>query len=128
VKKFAAILFFSIYTISITGLYELLKINVLVEHYSETTKHDGPVSFTDFLIMHYLTDDGNNKDNDRDHQLPFKSTANCLANTISIVVLQKQEEGILKPASIENKKFYNHPDPFIPSNFYNSVWNPPKLV
>jgi len=114
--------------VSVTELYELLKINVLVEHYSETTKHDGPVSFTDFLIMHYLTDDGNNKDNDRDHQLPFKSAANYLANNISMVVLQKQEEFVLKPAGSENTKFYSHSDPSVPSHFYNSVWNPPKLA
>jgi len=128
VKKFIAILLFSIYCTSATELYELLKLNVLVEHYSETTKHDGPVSFTDFLIMHYLTDDGNNKDNDRDHQLPFKSTASYLANNISTVVLQKQEEFILKPLSSQNKKFYIHSDPSIPSQCYNSVWNPPRLV
>jgi len=128
VKKFAAILLFSIYSTSVTELYELLKINVLVEHYSETTKHDGPVSFIDFLSMHYLTDDGNNKDNDRDHQLPFKSAASYLANNISVGVLQKQEEFVLKPVSSENKIFYNHSDPFIPSHFYNSVWNPPRLA
>ena len=127
-KKFAAILLFSIYTVSVTELYELLKVNVLVEHYSETTKHDGPISFADFLIMHYLTDDGNNKDNERDHQLPFKSAASYLANGTSVVVLQKQEEFVLKPVDKENKKFGTHPNPSIPSSFYNSVWNPPRLV
>ena len=49
--------------------------------------------------MHYLTDDGNNKDNERDHQLPFKSAASYLANNISAVVLQKQEELVLKELS-----------------------------
>jgi hypothetical protein len=114
--------------VSVTELYELLKINVLVEHYSETIKNDGAVSFVDFLIMHYLTDDGNNKDNERDHQLPFKSAASYLANSVSVFVLQRQEEFVLKPVINENKKFYNHSDPSLPSHFYNAVWNPPKSI
>jgi len=113
--------------LSATQLYELLKINVLLEHYEETKKHDGPVSFVHFLVMHYITDDGNNKDDDRDSQLPFKSHAGFIANNSSIVILNKSGEVSLTPIGADKRVFGNYNDPFIISNFCDRVWNPPKV-
>jgi len=73
VKKVAALFLLSIYLFSAIQLSELLKINVLLAHYHETEQHEPKISFFDFLVMHYVTDDGNSKDNDRDSQLPYKS-------------------------------------------------------
>ena len=125
-KKTIAIFLLSIYLISSAELYELLKVNVLLEHYGETAVHNGAVSFVDFLIMHYVTDDGNSNDNDRDRQLPFKSTHQYITGSLAAAILQRNEEMIIPALPAGTIKFYNHSNESMTSNFYNMVWNPPK--
>ncbi|MFB9076322.1 hypothetical protein ACFFLS_19375 [Flavobacterium procerum] len=45
---------------------------VLVQHYMEHQERSGGLDFTDFIAMHYLGQDINDNDDDRDMQLPFK--------------------------------------------------------
>lgn len=125
-KKFTAIFLLSVYMLSATEFGELLKLNVLLQHYAETEKHDGPMSFLHFLAMHYITDDGNNNDNDRDAQLPFKSTA-VVAHSSITFVLNFQTATATVPALVLKKDFPAYNDPNIPSTFSRSVWNPPRV-
>ena len=112
--------------LSATGLYELFKINVLIEHFRETRLNDKSVSFTRFLIMHYVTDDGNDKDNDRDGQLPFKSHS-VAVNSSPIFVLTLSEVCV-EIRSKEFKKDYNkYRNPILNSSFCDLVWNPPQI-
>jgi len=113
--------------LSATSLYELLKVDVLLEHYAETKKHDGPISFLDFLVMHYITDDGNSKDNDRDEQLPFKSHNNFIASNSFTILLNKAEEPALTPIVADKRDFPGYKNPFITSMYSNTVWNPPRF-
>lgn len=113
--------------LSATELSELLKVNVLVEHYGETMANDGPVSFLDFLVMHYITDDGNTKDNERDSELPFKSHMGFIASNVSTFILNKAGEITLTPIGADKRDFHNYDDPFIISNFCDRVWNPPRV-
>ena len=123
----AALFLLSIYLFSAIQLYELLKINVLVAHYYETKQHEPEITFLDFLVMHYVTDDGNSKDNDRDCQLPFKSNSNLVANGVSTFTLNKPEE-IIVPAIVADKTIFpDYRDPYISSNFSKLVWNPPRI-
>ena len=126
-KKIAATFLLSIYLFSAIQLYELLKINVLVAHFYETKQHDPKISFFDFLVMHYITDDGNTQDNDRDCQLPFKSNVNLVANSVSTFILNGPAEIILPPAVAGNGNFYQYDAPYISSNFSKLVWNPPRI-
>jgi hypothetical protein len=128
VKKIAAIFLLTIYVLSVTELTELLKVNVLIEHFHETTIKDGPVSFVDFLVMHYITDDGTRQDDDRDSQLPFKSHSSLAAGNAAGFILNRSIEITLAPAGVAKRQFYNYPDPFISSDFCNQVWNPPRLA
>lgn len=103
-----------------------MKIDVLVDHFAETRKHDGPISFLDFLVMHYVTDDGNNNDNDRDEQLPFKSHY-IVADNSNITILN-QAEGFYIRLSVDNKtNFSPLKNPFIKLAPSNAVWNPPRV-
>ncbi|MBK9801152.1 MAG: hypothetical protein IPP56_16000 [Bacteroidetes bacterium] len=72
-KKVAGLFLLSIYLLFATDLKELLKVNKLVLHYSETKEINNSISFFHFLEMHYVTDDANTTDNEQDKQLPFKS-------------------------------------------------------
>jgi len=127
VKKVAALFLLSIYLFSAIQLSELLKINVLLAHYHETEQHEPKISFFDFLVMHYVTDDGNSKDNDRDSQLPFKSNSNLVTNSISTFILGKREEVVLPHIVAHKTTFQDYHEPYISSNFSRLVWNPPRI-
>ncbi|WP_290967230.1 hypothetical protein [Flavobacterium sp.] len=45
---------------------------VLVQHYMEHQQRSNGLAFTDFIAMHYLGQDINDNDDERDMQLPFK--------------------------------------------------------
>jgi hypothetical protein len=127
VKKIVAIFLLSIYLLSSTALSELLKVNVLMEHFQETRMKDGPVAFLDFLVMHYITDDRNNLDDDRDCQLPFKSHSSLVANNFSNFILNRAVEIVLTPTATDKRHFQNYSSPYISSSFSKLVWNPPKI-
>ena len=110
-----------------TGVAELFKVNALLEHYGETRIKDGPVSFVEFLVMHYVTDDGTTQDDDRDSQLPFKSQGRLVANNSSNFILNRSVQIDLTPPGNDKRHFYNYPDPLIISNFCDRVWNPPRI-
>jgi hypothetical protein len=128
VRKATAILLILVYSFSAIQLSELLKVSALVAHYYETRQNDDHnIGFLDFLVMHYITDDGNAKDNDRDTDLPFKSNHNIIASTSSTFILERTETLITPPLITGNKELFHYNTPFISSNFYKIVWNPPRL-
>lgn len=53
-------------------MYQLLKLPILIQHFSEHKALDPTISFTDFLSMHYWGEDIDDNDYDRDMKLPFK--------------------------------------------------------
>ncbi|MBK8787872.1 MAG: hypothetical protein IPN43_15590 [Chitinophagaceae bacterium] len=126
-KKITAILFLSVYLLYTTGFHELLKINALVRHFHETQKNDSTVTFYHFLVMHYVTDDLNDTDNDRDKQLPFKSVNSFISNTSVFYIpdfnIQPQ---VVKSASSGTPVKFIVKDLFIDTDFYSIVWHPPK--
>jgi hypothetical protein len=70
VKKLISILLLSLYLISTTEVYQLLKIPTLIEHYWEHKKLNPEMSLTAFLKTHY---ENPVKDGDygKDQKLPF---------------------------------------------------------
>ena len=113
--------------LSATALSELLKVNVLVEHFQETRSKNGPVAFLDFLVMHYITDDGSSLDDDRDCQLPFKSHSSVVTNNFSNLIVNRYVEIVVAPIGKDKKHFKNYSSPDVSSNFCKLVWNPPKI-
>ena len=126
-KKFSAIFILSIYLLSATPLSELLKVNVLVQHFQETRMKKGSVAFFDFLVMHYITDDGNNLDDDRDSELPFKSNSSLVAYNFSNFIINSYAEILIAPTRTDKINFHNYTDPFTSSSFSKLFWNPPKI-
>lgn len=125
-KKITAILFLSIFLFSTTGFNELLKINVLVRHFHETQKNDSLVTFFHFLVMHYVTDDLNDKDNERDKQLPFKSTETGISNDYLICVSGQNMRFEFQFFAINKNNFFPVKNLFISPNYRSFVWHPPK--
>ena len=127
VKKMTAILFLSLYLFYTTGFHELLKINTLVEHFHETQKNDSALTFYHFLVMHYITDDLNDKDNDRDRQLPFKSSETFISNSTVLYIPDLCIQPVTAQYSTINKtvKLIVR-DMVVFTDFNSPVWHPPK--
>ena len=101
--------------------------NVVMEHYHETVQTNGYISFVQFLEMHYITDDNNTKDNNRDVQLPFKST-NTTVSSNSFQFVTNQISTVNFNASINKEKEYLPTVPsFFCSNYQAMVWHPPQI-
>lgn len=70
--------------ISNVGFFQqFYKLPVLLEHFSEHKKLHN-VSFIDFLEMHYWGEDRNDDDDDRDLQLPFKSSCGHIFHAVFV--------------------------------------------
>lgn len=97
-----------------TGLFQLVKLPVLYEHFREHQQINPAVNFISFLSMHYLGDDNNDDDDEKDMQLPFKkndfNTSNLLFTHHSkITVATPHEWPIEKDFGIERSQFYFNP-------------------
>ena len=55
-----------------SSLGELFKLPELLSHFSEHQARNKSISLFDFISMHYMGNDLDDNDQDRDMQLPFK--------------------------------------------------------
>lgn len=125
-KNFIVILFLSSYLYSTTQLSELLKIDVLIEHFVEHSKKDINLSFWEFLSMHYANGEVKDADYNKDMKLPYKTldTYNYASITICTPIhdFKFQNNTTLKlyktPSYKYNFSFH--------SNFHSAIWQPPK--
>ncbi|EFK34100.1 Uncharacterised protein [Chryseobacterium gleum] len=125
VKKLISILLLSLYLVSTTELYQLLKMPLLIEHYFQHKNLNSEMSFTAFLKMHY---DHPVKDNDydQDQKLPFVSHASPLsvAFTVNPILDLHFTEKVYN--SIEIKKTF-YKSALYNKEILNSIWEPPKF-
>jgi hypothetical protein len=129
IKKITAILFLSLHLFHSTALTEIFKINILVQHFHEHQKNDENIGFTRFLIMHYLTDDLNDKDNDRDMQLPFKSAGiTRVFNSIQGYLSGQYSSPVVQSFVLDERDLYlSVKDMFIITDYQSLVWHPPNF-
>ena len=125
-KKITVLFLLSVYVFSATDLKEFFKLNVLSQHFEETKQLDNSVTFLDFLVMHYVTDDGNSNDNDTDEKLPFKSAD--VHSTVNFVSIPYQFISLAFTSFPDSKSyFFHHDDSFIVTNYQALVWHPPQF-
>ncbi|HCW09264.1 MAG TPA: hypothetical protein DGG95_18055 [Cytophagales bacterium] len=120
-KKLLAISLVLLYINSNTELHEILRLPVLIEHFSEHKKLVGDISLWEFLVMHYNTNDSHDAD---DSRLPFKDpghsfTASTLAIPIPKIVLNETEL-IVKVSHV-----FCYDKTFISSHL-SKIFQPPK--
>ncbi len=126
-KKITAILFLSIYLFYTTGFHELLKVNILIEHFYETKKNYSALTFYNFLVMHYITDDLNDKDDDQDKQLPFKSTETYFTNPIVLYTpVQHVQLVTIRSFKVNKAELNVTKGCFAITKYKTPVWHPPK--
>jgi hypothetical protein len=71
VKKAFIYIFLPIFIFN-NSLGEVFKLPKFIAHFSEHYAADNSLDVFDFIYMHYLGDDQNNADQDKDMELPFK--------------------------------------------------------
>ena len=96
-KKRAAYIFLGIYLLGATQLQQLLKMPLLLEHYKEHKLDNGNLSLISFMYQHYVGDDGNANDDQKDQNLPFKSAHFQLQNTVVFAVFKYEVPKIIAP-------------------------------
>jgi hypothetical protein len=67
------------------SLGELFKLPKLIAHFTEHRTLNQNIGIFDFLSMHYLGNDPNDKDHDRDMQLPFKKVSSHFSFQIASI-------------------------------------------
>lgn len=125
-KKYITLFLLFSYLFSMTELHQLLKINLLVEHYYEHNDSK-KLSVLSFLEMHYLNGNVKDKDFEKDQKLPFKNFQDNHPNVVlslpettnffNFIVYSFSEQ---KPFCFENQ--------VNTLNFLNSIWQPPKSI
>ena len=124
-KKLTAIFFFAVYLLSSAEVHQLFKLPVVFQHFAEHQLEDRNITFLQFLDMHYMHGSPMDKDHDRDMQLPFKATGDCLATTTAFVPLTAQVS-IPAPIKISGKKKYIIKHQYLVSAYLSAIWQPPK--
>jgi len=106
---------------------QLMKLPVVFQHYNEHKQEDSSISVLRFLSIHYLHGSPKDKDYDRDMQLPFKTSGDCISSIAIAFVSLIVPFTISRPAEIAEKKNYIVLDQYVLSSYLASIWQPPKV-
>lgn len=120
-KRTLSILFLLVYINSFTELHEVMRLPILLEHYSEHKNLSQEISFWDFLEMHYKTDVAHDE---HDNELPFKVAGHCFnahsatEPDVKIAVTQLMPIIIAQPPFHYKESSFNSP--------LIAIFQPPK--
>lgn len=123
-KAFAAF-FLILMLLAQSPLQQLLKLPVLLEHFTEhRIRSHGETSFFEFIHHHYFTTHPDDGDTDRDQQLPFRTSEVIMMG--STVMVPEQILPDFEPPVFEEKTYrlFNISGPS--SLFAYDIWQPPK--
>lgn len=126
-KKLISILLLSLYLVSTTEVYQLLKIPALIEHYWEHKTLNPEMSLIAFLKTHY---DHPVKDGDysKDQKLPFVIHSIPLSLVFTIgqrFIFDLKNNGFKQ---MKSHKIPSKDEDFCYKGFLSSVWEPPRYL
>ena len=75
-KKWGAILLFSLYALGSTELDQLIRIPLLIKHFIQHKKQNSSITIAAFIKIHYIDEQPYDADYAQDMELPFKK-ADC---------------------------------------------------
>ena len=125
-RQQAAILFLILHFFTNTELHQLVRMPVLLTHFSEHRASTSSLSFLEFLSLHY-SDVANRHDTQKAHdQLPFQGKCEISLHALWVTIVCTQEiPDKLTPLDQSNKTLL--PSFILPSNDGNNIWQPPKV-
>lgn len=110
----------------VTPLQQLFKLPALLEHYKEHKKNNSRITFSDFIFMHYIGDDGVADDNNKDMQLPFKK-ANIASFHQEAYSISVVEFIACKSNDIEAHFYPPYRPQYLPDPNKGSLLKPPRV-
>lgn len=128
-KRLLHILLISLYVFSCTELKELTKLPILFQHYFEHKGIDQNITFWWYIQHHYSDIPHTDDDDDRDNQLPFKTTDISFGQTIAPALPPSDGNSLKKIDTLISKhkiKVNNDRSPH--SAYAGKIWQPPKSV
>lgn len=125
-KRLLAIFFLFTFLSANTALGEVLKLPMLIQHYTEHENLEKNISFLDFLKEHYSnTSQHGDYDHHHHDSLPFKSTISHGSIVITMtpplsLKLERLEftSDKIKIPAYKNERFDN--------NYLSKIWQPPR--
>lgn len=128
-KKWFSIAMLLIYVFSMTEMHQLLKAPLLVEHYLEHKMENKGMTIISFLELHYLNGNVFDKDYEKDMKLPFKSAQETCYSQVLIIPSSSFEIPSMHLFSLEaNSKGMIQKSQVFISNYFSSIWQPPKIA
>lgn len=122
-KRFLAISLIVLYVNSNTEFHEVLRLPLLVEHFTEHKKLVGDISFWEFLVMHYNSNASHDAD---DSRLPFKDPAHSFtASTLAIPIHKIILRDTQFIAEVSHLSTYK--ESFIASHL-SDIFQPPRIA
>jgi hypothetical protein len=121
VKGKIVITLLAVYLIASTEFHQVLRLPLLVKHYSE---HSAQVDMTfwEFLVMHYETDVPHD---DTDMKLPFKDCHH--STTISFTALPSQNIALTLPTLIKSESVHVFNHSHFHSSYLDEIFQPPRV-
>lgn len=108
-------------------MHQLLKLPVVFQHYAEHQLEDANIGFLAFLDMHYMHGSPQDDDYERDMQLPFKTSADCISAVSFAQVPVQFEMDIQNSITFLKKKNYLIRDLFTHTSYLSNIWQPPQF-
>lgn len=106
---------------------ELVKVPVLFQHYFEHKELNNQITFLNYVIDHYNEVPHTDNDEERDNQLPFKSTTQTASGQSNFAIPQNHQ--IIIKATIRPLVTLDVPyvENDIPNSYSSKIWQPPKV-
>ncbi len=113
--------------IACTEFDQLLRIPLLISHFMEHKEESKAISFSEFMLIHYVEEYSSNGDYERDMDLPFKSLD---GNSIQVVASIPPNDCYLKakPVYTNGGKYKLFEESFIDNAYLSSIWQPPRAA
>jgi hypothetical protein len=122
VKERFVIALIALYLIASTEFHQVLKLPLLVQHYTEHHDQVQDMTFWEFLVMHYETDVPHD---DQDMSLPFKDCHHPLTAQSIAMPVQKISLAALTPVQTDRLPIFDHSG--FHSSYLEEIFQPPKI-
>jgi len=103
-----------------------LKLPVIFQHFQEHQRENKSITLLEFLDMHYMHGSPNDEDHDRDMQLPFKSSDDCITAFGAIFIPFSLQIAVSRPVIFSSPKIFGWEDQCLHATYLSSIWQPPK--
>lgn len=124
-----SIFFLLLHLLTSTELCQVLRIPVLINHYTEHRSLNTGITFFMFLKMHYFNGDPRDSDYDRDMQLPFKTSANSFVLNLNLShpVVPQNFLSILTSDNLPSD-YTDYFSCWIPCGHLKAIFQPPRAI